>query len=264
VDADRSVEGAVSGAMHVSAHPSRFLKCEAAPDPKVLDTPAYARGFVPDTKPAVLMFNKEDADMSGEIISGYAFYSRKTKPGDYEHEQADVRLDFNVAEGQTQDAILATAANACKAKVHELLGLKGSTALPPQLASTGPTKADLAAAASAAAGAPKSGTAEEKPKTTRVPKAAAKAEAPAKVEEPAKVETSTDDDMADLLGAEPAPITDVEMVKHAQTTNERIKNAQAIREVTGRYVQPPKGFKDVPQELRAKWKADLDALKPAG
>lgn len=208
----------------------------------------------------------------GQVISGHVFYSRKTKPGDYEHEQADVRLDFNVMDGETPEATMQAAAKLAKAQAHAMLGSKagGTETLPAQLAkpaevasATGATKADLIAAAATAAGAPKSGTADAAPKAAAKPPKAAK-----KVEEPKPAETPAadagTDDMADLLGAAPAEVTDAELIAKVTATNGRIKNPAAIKELTAKFVAFPKGVKDIPQELRGKYIAELEALKPAG
>lgn len=209
----------------------------------------------------------------GEIISGQVFFSKTVKTGDFENEKADCRLDFNVAEGETCDSILSTASATAKAKVFEMLGKgKAPNALPAQLAKPaepakepaggasagGATKADLTAAAANAAGAPKSGTAEAAPKKAVKPP---KVEAPK--EEPKKAEPdAATDDLADLLGAAPEPVADADLVAHVTKTNGRIKDPAAIKALTGKYVQPPKGVIDVPQEVRRKYMAELDALQP--
>lgn len=206
----------------------------------------------------------------GEIISGQVSFSKTVKTGDFENEKADCRLDFNVAEGETCDSILNVASNMAKAKVFELLGKgKAPATLPAQLAkpadaasATGATKADLTAAAATAAGAPKSGTADATPKAAAKPPKAAK-----KAEEPRPAETPADagaDDMADLLGAAPAEVTDAELIAKVTATNGRIKNPAAIKDLTAKFVAFPKGVKDIPQELRGKYIAGLEALKPAG
>lgn len=216
----------------------------------------------------------------GQIISGHVFYSRKTKPGDYEHEQADVRLDFNLEDGEAAEAFVASVGVVAKIRAHAILNgatkSDGKTAaLPPQLQTTAATtgKDKLVAEAAAAAGAPKTGTAEAAPAKTaaKKPPATRKVEPEPRPEprpgpEPEVEDTADDDaDMAALLGAAPAEITDADMVAKVTATNARIKDPGAIKKVIGKYVEFPKGCRDIPQTLRHQASADLDALqaKPA-
>jgi len=202
--------------------------------------------------------------MGSEIISGHFLFSKTVKTGDYENEKADCRLDFNVAEGDTHDAILEAAAAAARDKVLVYLGKKAPAAtLPPQLQTNG--KAALVAEAAAKTGAPASGTAVAEPaKPAKPPKPAARqVETPPAAPKLGSEAKDADDDMADLLGAAPAEITDAEMVKHITDTNARIKNAPALKAITAKYVAHPGGVKDIPQARRAEWMKELDALQPA-
>lgn len=193
----------------------------------------------------------------GQITGGHLFFLKRVKTGDYEHEEAQAHINFSVGEGENEAGTLARAHTIALEQVRAILRLQGTTALTPavQTATSSGEKAKLEAAAKGETKAPK-----------QPPKAKA-AEAPKPEEakpaaELAKPAAAAADDIDDLLGASAPEVTDKQLVEHVTATNQRIKNPAAIKGVTAKYVGgPPKTVRDIPQELRPKFMADLDALQ---
>lgn len=208
-------------------------------------------------------------------------YGRTVKPADYEAKKADVELTGIVGDDEDEQVAIDRITSICIAKAHEMVGIAGAKpAAPVTVAST---KADLGGQAAAAAGAPAS--AGKNAKNTRAPKpggakaandAAAKAAAEAAdalddlpADEPTPA--ATGDGLDDILGeAAPPPakeVTDQELVSEVSHANGRMQKAGAtdapvkIRALVGKYVAPPGQMRQIPQEQRAQFLAELKALK---
>lgn len=218
-----------------------------------------------------------------QITNGKVSYGRTVKTGDYENKRADVEIGFNVGEGEDESEVLSRASNLAKYKCELLLGIAKELAPAEQPSvPVSTTHIAAAAAAPAAANPTRRGPAKKPPVIDVVLTDEEKAEAAAKAKAAtdAKADTASLDGLEeglteaevteaaggdvssidDLLGADAQPITDQALVEAITTKNGQINNAVAIRQLIGKYVNPPKGAKDIPAEVRQKFLDDLGKL----
>lgn len=213
-----------------------------------------------------------------QITGGRVSFSRTVKPADYESKAATVELTFLVEEGEDHDPVLQAIGSIVQAKALELVGLKpagnGSAGAPRATKPAGKTKADLEAEAAAALGGnPTSGKAAKTPPKAAAPKTGAaistgepRGEADGSAHDAASVEdvTSAADPAAigddDLMSAAPAEITDADLTSRITQHNAKIKNPVAIRQLIGKYVKAPGQARDIPQDKRAAFLAELEKV----
>lgn len=205
-----------------------------------------------------------------QVTNGSVKYGRTVKTGDFENVRVDVEFAFKLEDGEDESAAMDRVSAIAVAKALELVGLKKAkpAAIPVAPTTTAPNLTQPsdkdAKAAAITGGAPAAIVTEPKPAR----KAAVK---PPKVDdtgidvvgsqEPAATTSVADvgnDD--DLFQASVPEITDAALLDKVKNENGRIGNPQAIRDITQKYVPFPKGVRDIPKELRAKYLADVAAL----
>lgn len=213
----------------------------------------------------------------GQITGGKVTFLKRIQKAQFEPVEAAVEISFAVGDGEDHQAIFDTASNAAKAKVEELLTGKPAPA--------GRTKADLEAEAIARGNKPDA--TEVKTRQTRRPPSSKPATTDAETlpaddvrsqhtvvngkpkEDPKGDATTTDEDIFSAGGDEPAKIiiTDEVLLSKIAATNGKIKNPPAIRALIGEYFKPEektgKQAKDIPQEEREDFLAELAKLQPA-
>jgi hypothetical protein len=199
----------------------------------------------------------------GSITGGSVTFGRTVQPAQYESKKAEVTITFACSEEDGPDIaqkMLDGASAMAKTKALELLGLKAAEATAPAAAQE-PDK-------------PARQKPGPKPKTEARPTTAEKLAAAAaedtidlgerdKAAESANeaAEASAADADADLLGPAPAqPITDKDLMDAVTKKMAEINDPKALKEVRGKFVQAPLGFKDIPQEKRAECIAAIKAL----
>ena len=219
------------------------------------------------------------------ISGGSVTYLRRVKTGEYEHKEASASISFSQGEGEVD--ISSEAAQLALTRVNETLGI-GQPA-----PATGVAKPATAQPEPGTAGA-------EAPKPTqrrgsRKPPAVETQAPPAGGQEadpfaegstsqssagqstvgssssqpstqsttPAGGEGNGFDD--DLFSPPQPEINDKDLVAAVFAHNQKVNNGPAIRELIGKYVVAPKGARDIPQELRAKFLLELVEIgKPSG
>jgi hypothetical protein len=202
-----------------------------------------------------------------QITAGSVTFGRTVQPKEYESKKAEVTLAFSVPEGENHEAIFAKAEQQAVAKVEQMLtGRVAST--------KEAVAAKLNAADAAAPPAPKNGPGR--------PSNAAKAAAQAKLDAAAAAAKPNDDlaiferresalaedgkaaEMAAeddfLTSAAPAEVTDDAIVQALTRKNAALKNPVAIRQLIGKFVAAPKTAREIPQEARAEFLAQLEKL----
>lgn len=160
----------------------------------------------------------------GQITGGRVVYGRTVQPAQYESKRADVELTFVVAEGEDYGSWLAKVVTETVTKVHEIVGIKQTVTV----------------------GSPQVVLTEEKKPRGRP----AKAVAP--VEELGAVATT------EVMEKE---ITDEELNDAVTKCVNHTKNAAAIRQLRNQYVTPGGGVRDIPNEKRAAFIAELANIK---
>ena len=206
-----------------------------------------------------------------QITGGSVTFSRTVQPAQYESKKAEVTLTFTLDEGATLDTaqtFLAEVSNVAKTRALNDIGLKVAAT-----ASVEPTAAPV--------GLKGNVVDEDRPKSTRGPKSKAEKEA-AKVAEIAKInqadpldlepqrdtvaeaaneaqEAAGSDADADLLESSPPPqpVTDKDMMDAVSKKMTDTGNSKAIKDIRSKYVQPPLGIKDIPQNKRPAFLEDL-------
>lgn len=203
-----------------------------------------------------------------QITGGSVVFSRTVKPADYEGKKAEVTITFVMAENETRaqaQAMLDGAAAMAQTKALELVGLKpakpaAEPAEPENPALKNVVDADRPGAKRGPGRPPK---AQQAPaaEPQEDPLAAAEVEG---ANEAAEAAQHADDADADLLtGAStaPQPITDKEILDAVTKKMAEINNGPAIKAVREKFVQTPKGVRDIPQEKRKEFLEELAKLK---
>lgn len=193
------------------------------------------------------------------LTGGHIQYTRRVKTGDYEHKDVMVLLNWSAQEGESGSEAFAP-------KVHDMArsecerivaGRSAEVVVQPVQAAAGQSEA------------PKRGPG-------RPPKVQAQDTAVSVVETvsapattasddldspPAKPTGKIEDDLGDVTGAQPV-IDDKTLVDHITHTNQRIKNAPAIRGLIVEFVGPPPATAaKIPQERRQEFINKLGGLK---
>jgi hypothetical protein len=178
------------------------------------------------------------------LTGGYVIFGKTVKTGDYENEKSEVRLDFS------DPNVLDAAGALAQAKTMELLG---KTKRAPKVSEPAP--------------ADKTSVTGDDKVIRRGPGRPPKVETATPAADPAAIDVVTTvapaEPADDLLtaAAEPvATITDADLVAALNRKVGQTKNAIAIKQVIGRYVTPPKSAKEIPQEKRAEFLAEIEKL----
>ena len=222
--------------------------------------------------------------MDGRITGGSVTFLKRVNRGNYEHEEASVKLDFAMNEDGTDHTTVLGRAQA-EAKVGVLVQL-------------GPMKAEVAPVAPLASSAPATASAQSTARTTgrgqtkaaasaakEEPDAAASddplAAAPPSTSSPATdtaAAASTGDDplgsVSGLTASTPSTddltaqreVSDNDLQTALAKKNEALIKAHGpqgtmkIRDLMGRFVAPGKTVREIPQSDRASFLAQLEAL----
>lgn len=223
-----------------------------------------------------------------QITNGRVTFGRNVKTAEYEGKKAEVEISFAVGEGEDYKDVLDLAATTARDKAYEILGL-----LKPPATAT--STAAVQAAAAPQTEAPKT-PARRGPKKPPVQEVvlteADKAEIAAKLEAASKLtpgistgeqrrdpnnpddvddlenlgnETGTqssgdEENLDDLLGGAPAPVTDEDLVSAITTKNAKLKNPVAIRQLIGKFVKPGGQAREIAAENRQDFLDQLAAL----
>jgi hypothetical protein len=217
-----------------------------------------------------------------DITSGVVSYGETRKIADYENKTAKVELSFSVADGEDAEAAIDDVIALAKNKLHSMLhGFVKSTIAKPEPAKAveeAPKAEDSKIATPRRGRPPKvelipKGPAPEKPHQHYIEPKAGPVSADEFAELPATKASQPDDepqqvDLEDLLGpteVEPPAreVTDAELMNKLNATQARIKDAPRIRNLAATKYNIVKGVSltTMPQNVRAQFLADLDALK---
>ena len=200
-----------------------------------------------------------------QITNGRLAYTRRINTGLYEHREVVADFSFAVAEGASAaaiDAFINQTGNLARTKVEQLA--KGE-ALPEQARTAGqvvqPVVGQSDALKRGPGRPPKPPVTDVQPAETISPAAITPASSDDLDGPPVKSVGKIEDDLGDVTGAQ-AHIDDKTLVDHITHTNQRIKNAQAIRALIAEFVgsSPPVAAK-IPQERRQEFINKLEGLK---
>jgi len=208
-----------------------------------------------------------------QITGGSVTFGRTIQPAQYESKKAEVTVTFAVAEGETRQmaqAMLNGAAEMAQTKALELVGLKPAAKAQADLTSAQDAKPEPNKALDKIVDEDRPGSkrgpgrppkAPEKPAETAPaedPLAAAEAESANEASEAAQ---HVDADADLLAGAvAPQPISDKEILDAVTKKMAEINNGPAIKAVREKFVQTPKGVRDIPQEKRSEFLIELAKL----
>lgn len=200
--------------------------------------------------------------MMSQITGGSVTFGRTVQPKEYESKKAEVTLAFSVPEGENHEAIFAKAEQQAVAKVEQML--TGRVASTKEAVAA---KLNAAEAPSAVTQVPKRGPG----RPSNAEKAAKAADAKpnddlaifdrresALAEDGKAAEMAAEDDF--LTSAAPAEVTDDAIVQALTRKNAALKNPVAIRQLIGKFVAAPKTAREIPQEARAEFLAQLEKL----
>ena len=200
-----------------------------------------------------------------QITNGRLAYTRRINTGNYEHREVVADFSFSVAEGASAaaiDAFINQTGNLAKTKAEQLA--KGE-ALPDRV-----MVEQVVQPAVGQSDAPKRGPGRPPKVHDTAPSVSADAGSTAiqqgsgndDLDGPvAKPAAKIEDDLGDVTGAQ-AHIDDKTLVEHITHTNQRVKNAPAIRALIAEFVGPPPATAvKIPQERRQEFIDKLGALK---
>lgn len=203
-----------------------------------------------------------------QITGGKVLFGRTVKTGDYENKRVDVELAFSVGDNEDYKAILDLAAAQAHAKAHEMLGLREkplATPAPAPVEQPKPAEAKPQSGPVVETAGPKEADAKKRAK--KPPVVADPAAVDVVAEQPKPAEPEPANDPAAVVEEEwagaPAEITDADLMAAITKKNGEIKQPQAIRNLIGKYVPAPKPAREIPQDKRQAFLAELGALKPA-
>jgi hypothetical protein len=188
------------------------------------------------------------------LTGGHVQYTRRVKTGDYEHKDVVVLLNWAAQEGES-------GAEAFASKVHDMARSECERIVagkPAEVAQAQP--AGQSDAPKRGPGRPPkvqaTDTALSVVETIPITPAIDDLDAPA-----AKSAAKVEDDLGDVTGAQQL-IDDKTLVDHITHTNQRIKNAPAIRGLIAEFVGPPPATAaKIPQERRQEFINRLEGLK---
>lgn len=197
-----------------------------------------------------------------QVTGGQVVYGRTVQPAQYESKKAEVTLTFGLDEGTAPEAAAAfiqSVADDAIAQAHRMVGIgvpaepavaaKQKPAEPKQEPAKTSTKEEAAANLNAKDAAKSNKTeidlGDTKPAIS--------------TGEERKDPKQADPDGLDLEGGT-TPITDTMLQEAVQAKMKEINDGKRIKAVREKYVQVPKAIKDIPQEQRAAFLADIKAL----
>ena len=189
-----------------------------------------------------------------QITNGRLAYTRRVNTGNYEHREVVADFSFSVAEGASAaaiDAFINQTGNLAKTKAEQLA--KGET-LPDRAVS------EQVAQPVGQSEVPKRGPG--RPPKVQSGDASSTTAPVDDLDGPAvKLAGKIEDDLGDVTGAQPT-IDDKTLVDHITHTNQRIKNAAAIRALIAEFAGPPPApTAKIPQERRQEFINKLEGLK---
>lgn len=199
-----------------------------------------------------------------QITGGRVVYGRTVQPAQFESKRSEVELTFSVEDGNFDEAALDKVIETAITKAHEMVGVA------PAPKSTRKAKVDTTSLTKVEVK-----TLEEKPKGDDIAldvlntekasaedaKIKAAAALNAKDEKKAKAD-ALDDLLGDVTATPAKTYTDMDLVDVVNKTNAAISNPPAIKAVCRKYTA--QAIKDIPQDKRAAFVADLEALLAAG
>lgn len=228
--------------------------------------------------------------MSSQITGGTFTYLRRSKTGDYEHNEATVNLNFNLGDGdENGESFLDKAAAIAVAKVNQVLGTRPVAALPAPAIGAALLAAAVAPPKEPAAepAAPKAlprrrgstkppvldvGTITQEEIAAQVAETrAAEANAADMSEVEPNISATPEDrkdpnNAADMASVEDweAPldveVTDKQLIDAISRKNAELNQPQRIRAVIAKFVAPPGTYRQIPAEARAKFLQELSAV----
>lgn len=206
------------------------------------------------------------------LTGGHIQYTRRVKTGDYEHKDVMVLLNWSAQEGESGSEAFAP-------KVHDMArsecerivaGRSAEVVVQPVQAAAGQSEAPKRGPGRPPKVQQTDQGSELSPtqRTDTVQAAASlnvSANASSQTDDldapPAKSAAKIEDDLGDVTGAQPV-IDDKTLVDHITHTNQRIKNAPAIRGLIVEFVGPPPATAaKIPQERRQEFINKLGGLK---
>lgn len=197
------------------------------------------------------------------ITGGIVRYERTVKTGDFENKKLAVELSFGIEDGADEVAALDQVGNQAIDFVHNKLGLPTGTPAArraPKASATAITEtaaSDAQKAASAASRKPA-----KPPSTPKTEDVVDMGEGTGQAISSGGERTNPADDLSFLDEPEAAPeITDKEIVDKIGQVNGKINNPIEIKKLVGKFAgQPPKTYRDIPQDKRATFLKELLAL----
>jgi hypothetical protein len=204
----------------------------------------------------------------GHITGGSVTFGRTIQPAQYESKKSEVTVTFAVAENETRaqaQALLDGAASMAQTKALELVGLKPAKVEPkveePKADPLAKVVDEERPGSKRSPGRPPK--AAEKPPETPAEDPLALAESTAEAANEAAEAAQHKDADEDLLAgaAAPQPISDKEILDAVTKKMAEISNGPAIKAVREKFVQTPKGVRDIPQEKRKEFLEELAKLK---
>lgn len=198
-----------------------------------------------------------------QITNGRLAYTRRVNTGNYEHREVVADFSFSVAEGASAvaiDAFINQTGNLAKTKAEQLA--KGETLPDRAMSEQVAQPAGQSEAPKRGPGRPPKVQAQESASTS-LPLVDTSLSIPSDdLDGPAvKLAGKIEDDLGDVTGVQSA-IDDKTLVDHITHTNQRIKNAPAIRALIAEFAGPPPATTaKIPQERRQEFINKLEGLK---
>lgn len=221
------------------------------------------------------------------ITGGSVTFEQSRKLAEYENRKVIITFNVNEPEGQNATGQVLEALDIAKAHVLIALGFATKDSAPaaaaaPKAPAVDPT--DISAPAAAAKPGRKKPPIVVDLKANPAPADASAVQEPAGdassvVEDPKSAAAPTGEAASggaptsdasavdeDIFSPTPAEVTDTELLAAISRKNQSLQLVLGpaappkIRALIGKYVQPPKAARDIPQEVRAKFIQELDAL----
>ena len=194
------------------------------------------------------------------ISGGHVQYTRRVKTGDYEHKDVVVLLNWSAQEGEAlkPEGFATYVHDMARSECERIVaGRSAEVVVQPVQAAAGQSEAPKRGP-----GRPPKVQAQESASTS-LPLVDTSLSIPSDdLDGPAvKLAGKIEDDLGDVTGAQPT-IDDKTLVDHITHTNQRIKNAAAIRALIAEFVGPPPATTaKIPQERRQEFINKLEGLK---
>lgn len=200
------------------------------------------------------------------VTGGVVRYERSVKVADYENKKLGVELSFNNDDGADIAAGLDQVGNQAVEFVHAKLGIPAGT--PAQRRANAANKASAAGAITEVAASDTQKAASAAARKTPAKPPAAKVDDTVDMGDSATGQSISSggervdpNDLSFLDEPAVAEITDKAVVDKIGQVNGKINNPIAIKKLVGEFAgQPPKTYRDIPQDKRAEFLKKLEAL----